>query len=156
MQRNFTPHYSKQMTYRFAIWRLCFSRTLCLARAAAKASSWNGFGCARVVRPLQVLVRVWTTRAVAWPGVRWHVKLRQEGPYPWASGAIAYNVSICVRAGLPKPRPVPDTERNKDTKTLDYASTPLDANTLLAVVPLCCHFFLSRQLSCRFTSRTFL
>jgi len=41
-------------------------------------------------------------------------------------------VSICVRAGLPKPRGVPDTERNKDTKTLDYASTPLDANTLLA------------------------
>jgi hypothetical protein len=40
-------------------------------------------------------------------------------------------VSICVRAGLPKPRPVPDTERNKDTKMLDYASTPLDANTLL-------------------------
>ena len=40
-------------------------------------------------------------------------------------------VSICVRAGLPKPRPVPDTERTKDTKTLDYASTPLDANTLL-------------------------
>jgi len=41
-------------------------------------------------------------------------------------------VSICVRAGLPKPRGVPDTERTKDTKTLDYASTPLDANTLLA------------------------
>jgi len=40
-------------------------------------------------------------------------------------------VSICVRAGLPKPRGVPDTERIKDTKTLDYASTPLDANTLL-------------------------
>jgi len=47
---------------------------------------------------------------------------------------IAANVSICVRAGLPKPRLVPDTERNKDTKTLDYASTPLDANTLLCVV----------------------
>ena len=47
---------------------------------------------------------------------------------------IADNVSICVRAGLPKPRGVPDTERTKDTKTLDYASTPLDANTLLAVV----------------------
>jgi hypothetical protein len=42
-------------------------------------------------------------------------------------------VSICVRAGLPKPRGVPDTERIKDTKTLDYASTPLDANTVLAV-----------------------
>jgi hypothetical protein len=40
-------------------------------------------------------------------------------------------VSICVRAGLPKPRLVPDNERIKDTKTLDYASTPLDANTLL-------------------------
>jgi hypothetical protein len=44
------------------------------------------------------------------------------------------NVSICVRAGLPKPRPVPDSERIKDTKTLDYASTPLDANTLLPAV----------------------
>ena len=47
---------------------------------------------------------------------------------------MTHNVSICVRAGLSKPRPVPDTERIKDTKTLDYASTPLDANTLLAVV----------------------
>ena len=46
------------------------------------------------------------------------------------------NVSICVRAGLPKPRGVHDTERTKDTKTLDYASTLLDANTLLGVVPL--------------------
>ena len=44
---------------------------------------------------------------------------------------LAANVSICVRAGLPKPRGVPDTERIKDTKTLDYASTPLDANTVL-------------------------
>ena len=87
----------KQMTYRFAIWRLLFSappRNLILARAAAKASSWNGFGCALHVRPLQVLVRVWTTRALAWPGARWHVKLRQEGPYPWASGAIAFNSCV--------------------------------------------------------------
>jgi hypothetical protein len=30
--------------------------------------------------------------------------------------AITANVSICVRAGLPKPRGVPDTERFKDTK----------------------------------------
>ncbi len=44
------------------------------------------------------------------------------------STGIVANVSICVRAGLPKPRAVPDTERTKDTKTLDYASTPLDAN----------------------------
>ncbi len=49
----------------------------------------------------------------------------------WVAGRIAANVSICVRAGLSKPRPVPDTERNKDTKTLDCGSTPLDANTLL-------------------------
>ncbi len=49
---------------------------------------------------------------------------------------MAHNVSICVRAGLPKPRLVPDTERTKDTKTLDYASTPLDANTLLQAVGL--------------------
>jgi len=48
-------------------------------------------------------------------------------------------VSICVRAGLPKPRPVPDTERIKDTKTLDYASTPLDANTVLAAVSFLSH-----------------
>ena len=33
----------------FDIWRLCFSRTLILARAAVKASSWNGFGCARIL-----------------------------------------------------------------------------------------------------------
>jgi hypothetical protein len=50
----------------------------------------------------------------------------------FSSDRLTYNVSICVRAGLPKPRPVPDSERTKDTKTLDYASTPLDANTLLA------------------------
>jgi hypothetical protein len=52
------------------------------------------------------------------------------------SDPMAGNVSICVRAGLAKPRPVPDTERIKDTKTLDYASTPLDANTLLPAVGL--------------------
>ena len=76
----------------FDIWRLLFSVRECdLASAAAKASSWNGFGCGLDVWPLQVLVCVWTTRALAWPGVRWHVKLRQEGPYPWDSGAIAYN-----------------------------------------------------------------
>jgi hypothetical protein len=40
-------------------------------------------------------------------------------------------MSICFRAGLPKPRGVLDTEGIKDTKTLDYASTPLDENTLL-------------------------
>jgi hypothetical protein len=44
------------------------------------------------------------------------------------------NVSICVRARHPKPLSVPDTERIKDTKKLDYASTPLDANTLSAPV----------------------
>ena len=46
------------------------------------------------------------------------------------------NVCICVRAGLSKPRGVPDSERIKDTKTLDYASTSLDANTLLWAVSL--------------------
>jgi hypothetical protein len=49
----------------------------------------------------------------------------------FSSDRLTYNVSICVRAGILKPRGVPDTERTKDTKTLDYASTPLDANTLL-------------------------
>jgi hypothetical protein len=53
---------------------------------------------------------------------------------PKLSRGIVHNVSICVRAGLLKPRPVPDNERIKDTKTLDYASTPLDANTLLPAV----------------------
>ena len=52
------------------------------------------------------------------------------------SSGMTHNVSICVRAGLPKPRLVPDNERIKDTKTLDYASTPLDANTLLWAVSL--------------------
>jgi len=43
------------MTYRFAIWRLLFSLwNLLLARAAVKASSWNGFGCGWDVGPLQV------------------------------------------------------------------------------------------------------
>jgi len=79
------------MTYRFAIWRLCFCRTLILARAAAKASSWNGFVCALIVRPLQVLVRVLTECALACPVARWHVKLRQAGATPWALGAIAAN-----------------------------------------------------------------
>jgi hypothetical protein len=45
---------------------------------------------------------------------------------------IAGNVNICDRAGSLELRPVPNTERNKDNKTLNYASTPLDANTLLA------------------------
>jgi len=86
------------------IWRLLFSvGELDLARAAAKASSWNGFGCARDVWPLQVLVRVWTTCALACPGVRWHVKLRQEGATLMASGAIAYNVSgVYDETGLHK------------------------------------------------------
>jgi hypothetical protein len=39
------------MTYMFDIWRLLFSVGDCdLARAAAKASSWNGFGCGLDVR----------------------------------------------------------------------------------------------------------
>jgi hypothetical protein len=83
------------MTYRLAIWRLLFSvQERDLASAAAKASSWNGFGCGLDVRPLQVLVRVWTACAVACPGVRWHVKLRQEGATLWAFGALAANKFI--------------------------------------------------------------
>ncbi len=58
------------------------------------------------------------------------------------------NVSICVRAGLPKPRGVPDTERTKDTKTLDYASTPLDANTLLGAATVYT-YLLPLELLCR-------
>ena len=61
-----------------------------LARAGVKASSWNGFGCALYVWPLQVLVRVWTTCAMACPVARWHVKLRQAGATLLALGVIAY------------------------------------------------------------------
>jgi hypothetical protein len=66
----------------------------------------------------------------------WEISVRRVSPVgcPNCPGPITANVSICVRAGFPKPRPVPDTERNKYTKTLDYASTPLDANTLLHAV----------------------
>ena len=71
-----------------------------LARAAAKASSWNGFGCALIVRPLQVLVRVVGTCAMACPVVRWHVKLRQAGATPWASGVIATNVCVYAVRGI--------------------------------------------------------
>jgi len=87
------------MTYMFDIWRLLFSvGNLILARAAVKASSWNGFGCARIVRPLQVLVRVWGTCAMACPVARWHVKLRQAGATPWALSALAANGRrICAR-----------------------------------------------------------
>ncbi len=63
---------------------------------------------------------------------------------PFCRAGITHNVSICVRAGLPKPRGVPDTERTKDTKTLDYASTPLDANTLLAAVSLLTVLYIQR------------
>jgi hypothetical protein len=37
---------------------------------------------------------VWTACAVACPGVRWHVKLRQEGATLWAFGALAANKFI--------------------------------------------------------------
>jgi hypothetical protein len=72
----------------------------------------------------------------------------------FSSDRLTYNVSICVRAGLPKPRLVPDTERNKDTKTLDYASTPLDANTLLPAVGFRTLFinksyFVNRYVNCQ-------
>ena len=67
---------------------------------------------------------------------------------------MAHNVSICVRAGLSKPRPVPDTERIKDTKTLDCASTPLDANTLLVAVPILkVHYTLSSRPLFRHTEK---
>lgn len=64
------------MTYMFDIWRLLFSVRECdLARAAVKASSWNGFGCARYfVRPLQVLVCGVGTCAWACPVVRWGLR----------------------------------------------------------------------------------
>jgi hypothetical protein len=72
-----------------------------MARAAAKASSWNGFGCARHVWPLQVLVCVWTTRALAYPVARGHVKLRQAGATPWALSALAANVGgVYYRFGI--------------------------------------------------------
>jgi hypothetical protein len=73
---------------------------LLLASAAAKASSWNGFGCGRDVWPLQVLVRVWTACSVACPGARWHVKLRQEGATLGAFGALAANKFISETTSL--------------------------------------------------------
>lgn len=78
------------LEYMAFVWSV---KNLLLARAAAKASSWNGFGSGLHVRPLQVLVRVWTECAVACPGVRWHVKLRQEGATLMAFGALAANAS---------------------------------------------------------------
>jgi hypothetical protein len=78
------------LEYMAFVWSV---RNLLLARAAVKASSWNGFGCGRDAWPLQVLVRVWTTRALACPVARWHVKLRQEGATLMAFGATAYNVT---------------------------------------------------------------
>ena len=45
---------------------------------------------------------------------------------------IGHNVNICDRAGSLKLRPVPNTKRNKDNKTLNYTSTPPGANILLA------------------------
>ena len=66
-----------------------------LARAAAKASSWNGFGCGLHVWPLQVLVRVVGTCAMA---CAVSVGFEQGGTFglvasatPWASGVIATN-----------------------------------------------------------------
>lgn len=44
----------------------------------------------------------------------------------------ASEAASCLPSRSVSRRRVPDTERIKDTKTLDYASTPLDANTLLA------------------------
>jgi len=42
---------------------------------------------------------------------------------------------LCLRSGGSlKLRLVPDTERNKDNKTLNYTSTPPDANILLCAV----------------------
>jgi hypothetical protein len=55
----------------------------------------------------------------------------------WSSLSAEVNVLAhelqCLRlrsGAVSKPHPVPYTERNKDTKTLDYTSTPLDVNTL--------------------------
>lgn len=84
------------MTYRFAIWRLCFSRTLLLARAAVKASSCNGFGCARICAAIASACARVDGMRVDCPVARWHVKLRQEGATLWASGAIAYNMWLSV------------------------------------------------------------
>lgn len=88
---------SKKMAYMFDI-RPVFSRVgnCDLVCAAVKASSWNGLGCALIVRPLQVLVRVVGTCAMACPVARWHVKLRQAGATPWASGVIAYNARMLL------------------------------------------------------------
>jgi hypothetical protein len=47
---------------------------------------------------------------------------------------LASNVSIFILGEIVKPHPFTNTEQNKDTKTLDYESTPLDVITLLFAV----------------------
>ncbi len=89
------------MTYMFDIRSFVVSvGNLLLARAAARAGSLPCFGlCGWTVWHGNVPVSVWTRCAVACPGVRWHVKLRQEGATLWAFGALAANV--CVSAVVP-------------------------------------------------------
>ena len=66
-------------------------RTLILARAAVKASSWNGFGCVLICAAIaSACARVDYLR-VDCPVARWHVKLRLAGATLWALGALAAN-----------------------------------------------------------------
>lgn len=83
-----------------------------LARAAAKASSCNGFGCARDVWPLQVLVRVVGTCAMACPVVRWVCGRPREGATPWASGVIATNDKCICRCAGHKYKKLTSSQRN--------------------------------------------
>jgi len=96
---------SKKIAYKFDI-RPFFSPVgeCDLARAAAKASSCNGFGCALHVWPLQVLVRVWTACAMA---CAVSVGFEQGGTCalvasatPWALMAMAPNVGVYDGCGF--------------------------------------------------------
>ena len=64
-----------------------------LARAAAKASSWNGFGCVRYfVRLLQVLVRIMDYTRVGMARCAVACEAPAGRAISVGFGAIAYNV----------------------------------------------------------------
>jgi len=77
------------MTYMFDIWRLRFCRRLILARAAAKASSRNGFGCAWICAAIaSACARVGELRDGLPRGAAGCARPR-AGATPWALGVIA-------------------------------------------------------------------
>lgn len=82
------------LEYMAFVWSV---KNLLLACAAARAGSLPCFGlCGWIAWHGNVPVSVWTECAVACPGVRWHVKLRQEGATLMAFGALAANNVVCA------------------------------------------------------------